>query len=220
MTSEQEPAVKMIPLQLVIIISVFMFFGGAIGGILFCGRFGHEKPTPGARVLSGEGLATQIEKLEKEVAVNPGSAGSWTQLGNLYFDSDQYEKSIEAYRKSLSLEPNNPDVWTDLGIMYRLSGQPRKAIEAFDRAIAIDPKHANSRFNKGVVLLNDLEDEVSAIKEWEDLIRINPSYELSDGKHIDEVILHYRMKQGHQGQPATNQPREAGKMIGEGQAPH
>jgi tetratricopeptide (TPR) repeat protein len=101
--------------------------------------------------------------------VNSGIAGSWTQLGNTYFDSDLYEKSIEAYRKSLSLEPNNPDVWTDLGIMYRLSGHPVKAIEAFDRAMVIDPKHENSRFNKGVVLLNDLEDEVSASREWEDL---------------------------------------------------
>ena len=194
----------MIPLQLVIIISVFMFFGGAIGGILFCGHFGHEKPTSVPRILGSEGLATRIEKLEKEVTVNPGSAGSWTQLGNLYFDSDQDEKSIEAYRKSLSLEPNNPDVWTDLGIMYRLSGQPAKAIEAFDRAMVIDPKHENSRFNKGVVLLNDLKDEVSAIREWEALSRINRSYQLSDGKHIDEVILYYRMKQEEKGQSASN----------------
>jgi len=220
MASEHNPFAKMIPLQLVIIISVFMFFGGAVGGILFCGHFGHEKPTSGARVLSSKGLATQIEKLEKEVAVNPGNAGSWTQVGNVYFDSNQHEKAIEAYQKSLSLEPNNPGVWTDMGIMYRLSGQPAKAIEAFDRAMAIDPKHENSRFNKGVVLLNDLEDETSALREWEELSRINPSYELSDGKHIDEVILYYRMKQGDQGQPAGNQPGEAGGKQGEGQAPH
>ena len=195
MTSEDKYS-KMIPLQLVIVLSVFVFFAGAIGGILFYAHLADEKLTPATGLPSGKGLATRIEKLEKEVAVNPGSAFSWTQLGNLYFDSDQHEKAIEAYQKSLSLEPNDPEVWTDLGIMYRLSGQPAKAIEAFDRAMVIDPKHENSRFNKGVVLLNDLEDETSAIKEWEDLSRINPSYELSDGKNIDEVILYYRMKQG------------------------
>jgi hypothetical protein len=63
----------------------------------------------------------------------------------------------------------------------------------------------------------DLKDGESAIREWEELSRINPSYELPDGEHVDEAILYYRMKQGDKSRPANNQPGEAGGTLGEGQ---
>ena len=217
MDSSREPHGRTIPLQFVIVLSVFVFFVGVISGILFCSRTAHEPLTPKPDITADRNTAAQIERIEKEVALTPGNAGSWTQLGNLCFDSGQYEKAIEAYQKSLSLEPNNADVWTDLGIMYRSTDRPHKAIEAFERAMTIDPKHQNSRFNKGVVLMYDLRDEESAIREWEDLSRINPSYEMPDGEHIDEAILHYRMKQEDKSRPANNQAREPGGTPDEGQ---
>ena len=98
----------------------------------------------------------------------------WVRLGNHYFDSAQYDKAIEAYQKVLSLAPDNADVWTDMGIMHRRKGQPQKAIDAFDRANAADPRHEPSLFNKGIVLMHDLNDMPRAIKVWEDLLAINP----------------------------------------------
>ena len=148
MDSSREPHGRTIPLQFVIVLSVFVFFVGVISGILFCSRTAHEPLTPKPDITADRNTAAQIERIEKEVALTPGNAGSWTQLGNLCFDSGQYEKAIEAYQKSLSLEPNNADVWTDLGIMYRSTDRPHKAIEAFERAMTIDPKHQNSRYNK------------------------------------------------------------------------
>jgi tetratricopeptide (TPR) repeat protein len=201
------------------VLSVFVFFAGVIGGILFCSRYAHEPLTPKLDITADTNTAAQIERIEKEIAVNTSNAGSWTQLGNLYFDSGQYEKAIEAYQKSLSLEPNNADVWTDLGIMYRSTDRPHQAIEAFERAMTIDPKHQNSRFNKGVVLLYDLNEEEPAIKEWEELSRINPSYELTGGEHLDELILHYKLKEEDKKRPSRNQPGKEGVTNVESQRP-
>ena len=198
MASKDESAVKMIPLNLFVLLSVLVFLAGAIGGILLCARLGHEGLTPTSGVANDGRFAAQIERLKKELAAHPDMVESWTQLGNFYFDNNRYERAIDAYRKSLALEPNNPDVWTDLGIMYRSSGQPKKALEAFERAMTIDPKHQKSRFNKGVVLLDDLKDTESGLKEWEEISRINPAFESCDGEHIDELILYYRVKQGGQ----------------------
>jgi len=192
MVSRDEPAVKMIPLDLFILLSVFVFLAGAMGGILFCARLAHDGIARTSGIAKKGRFAAQIERLEKEAAANPDNVDSWTQLGNFYFDSDQYEKAVEAYQKSLSLEPNNPDVWTDLGVMYRSTGEPMKAVEAFERAMTIEPKHEKSRFNKGAVLVNDLQDIESAIKEWEELSRINPAFRSCDGEHIDELIHHYQ----------------------------
>ena len=80
-----------------------------------------------------------------------------------------------------------------LGIMYRRSGQPQKAIEAFDRAIATDPKHENSRFNKGIVLMHDLNDREGAIAAWEELVEVNPNALTPNGSQpLKEMINRVR----------------------------
>ena len=132
--------------------------------------------------------ATQILSLEQEVAVNPTNVNAWVQLGNVYFDTNNFPKSIRAYEKSLELNPNNANVLTDLGVMYRRNGQPGKALESFDKAIAINPALEQARFNKGVVLNYDMGDREGAIKAWEEVLRINPNALAPNGQTISEAI--------------------------------
>jgi len=133
-------------------------------------------------------LAGMAAALEKEAAANPENADIWIQLGNTYFDSDDPDRAIAAYEKALALTPDNPDVWTDLGVMYRRKGQPQKAVEVFDRAIEVDGRHQTARFNKGVVLLHDLQDLPGAIQAWEELVRINPVATTPSGQSVDELV--------------------------------
>lgn len=137
--------------------------------------------------LSNE-QATAILQLEQEVAVNPSNVEAWTQLGHVYFDTNNPPKAIRAYEKALELSPGNPNVLTDLGVMYRRSGQPGKALEVFDKAMASAPNHEQSRFNKGVVLLNDMNDKEGAIKAWEELLKVNPNAMAPNGQPIAEII--------------------------------
>jgi len=137
--------------------------------------------------LSNE-QAKNILSLEQAVASDPTNIQAWTNLGHVYFDTNNPPKAIRAYEKSLELSPDNPNVLTDLGVMYRRSGQPEKALEAFKRAIAVDPKHEQSRFNMGVVLRYDMNDREGALKAWEDLLRINPSATAPNGQPLSEAI--------------------------------
>lgn len=137
--------------------------------------------------LSNE-QARNILSLEQEVAVNPTNVDAWTQLGNVYFDTQNFAKAIRAYEKSLELSPNNPNVLTDLGVMYRRTGQPEKAVDAFERAMAIAPNHEQSRFNKGIVLRYDMNDTEGAVKAWEELLRVNPNAVAPNGQPISEAI--------------------------------
>ena len=90
--------------------------------------------------------------------------------------------------KATALKPNNANVQTDLGVMYRKAGQPKEAIEAFEKAVRIDPKHEIARFNKGIVLLHDLNDREGALKVWQDLVNINPAAMTPSGKPLAELI--------------------------------
>ena len=129
-----------------------------------------------------------IMQLKQTVSTNPDNADAWAQLGHAYFDTDQYEKAIEAYKKYLEIKPDNADIWTDLGVMYRRKGNPQEAIRSFDKAVQVNPSHQQSRFNKGVVLLNDLNDRSGAVTAWKELLKINPSAVAPNGRPISELI--------------------------------
>ena len=129
-----------------------------------------------------------IDTLKAQVRKNPNDKAAWIQLGNSYFNANLPDKAIVAYNKALALDPQDADVWTDLGVMYRRSGQPKKAVECFDRAMKIDPHHQVSRFNKGVVLLHDLNDEAGALKSWESLLAINPDAKTPDGQPLRGLV--------------------------------
>jgi cytochrome c-type biogenesis protein CcmH/NrfG len=145
--------------------------------------------------------ASRIFSLEKQVAANPANVEGWTELGNLYFDTGQFKKAIEAYKKSLEFNPNNASVWTDMGVMYRRDGQPFEAIAAFHKAMDVDPRHEVSRFNKGVVLMHDLDDLQGAIGAWEDLIAVNPSAKAPNGKTVKELVQKLKAGQNQQKSP-------------------
>jgi len=176
---------------------------GFFGGVMFA-VFKPQSPPVQSQMQSPPPQAAETDRsativtLEQETKANPQNANAWIQLGNEYFDSNQYDKAIQAYSKSLELKPNNANVWTDMGIMYRRSGKPEEAIKAFDRAIESDPKHEISRMNKGIVLLHDMNDTDGAINAWEGLLEINPIAMAPTGRSVDEMIQQLK-KQGQQG---------------------
>ncbi len=122
-------------------------------------------------------VASQIKTLQEIVKKDPKNLPALVELGNLYFDTDQPKEAIDAYGRYLAVKPDNADVRTDMGIMYRKLGQFDRAIEEFRKAAQSDPKHANSRYNTGLVLLHDKGDMKGAIKAWEDYLKVDPNSE-------------------------------------------
>lgn len=172
---------------------------GFVGGV----AFGIYKSDP-APAMPGMGMppsanasadqAEQIETLKDLTLKTPDDAKLWVQLGHLYFDSGKYQEAIEAYEKSLEIAPGDPDIITDLGVMYRRVGKPEKAVAKFDEAIAIDPSHQISRFNKGIVLMHDLEDAEGAVETWRKLLELNPEAKMPNGQPVRELISQFEKK--------------------------
>ncbi|MFH0994260.1 MAG: tetratricopeptide repeat protein [Pseudomonadota bacterium] len=173
------------------------FVAGLLAGVLLTlyktGGSPPADPHQHAEQKSSAGMSDQIAGLEFKTSQNPGDIAGWIQLGNLCFDADLPEKSIAAYDKALALNPNNADVLTDQGVMYRKAGKYDKAVLNFDKAIRVNPKHEISRFNKGIVLMHDLNNPQGAIKAWEELLAVNPLAMAPNGQSIDEMLK--KMKQ-------------------------
>ncbi len=149
-----------------------------------------SQPPPPQAGTQGPSVETaaRIFELEKLTNQNPNDVEAWIQLGNLFFDSENHEKAIDAYQKSLAIKPNDANVLTDMGVMYRRSGKPAEAIKAFDKAIAVDPRHEVSRFNKGIVLMHDLNDLAGAVRAWEGLVAVNPAAKSPTGQLVSELV--------------------------------
>ncbi|MBI5590346.1 MAG: tetratricopeptide repeat protein [Deltaproteobacteria bacterium] len=174
------------------------FVAGILVGVLLTlyktgGSPAMPPPASQADHKSTAELSDQIAGLEFRTSQNPGDIAGWIQLGNLCFDANLPEKAITAYEKALALNPDNADVLTDLGVMYRKAGKFDKAIQNFDKAVSVDPKHEIARFNKGIVLMHDLNNPKGAIQAWEELLAINPLAMAPNGQSIDEMLK--KMKQ-------------------------
>jgi cytochrome c-type biogenesis protein CcmH/NrfG len=168
---------------------------GFIGGVVFSAyRLGGTTSTTNAggpmpiTAQQEDMIASLIEKTRN----NPEDVEAWTQLGHLYFDTDQPVKAIDAYEKSLALDASRPDVWTDLGVMHRRNGEPQKAIEAFDKAVSLRNDHQIALYNKGIVLMHDLKDPKGAVAAWEKLLELNPDAKTPAGDSLKNIIEQMR----------------------------
>ena len=197
MAKKKEVGSEYVKKETMMLVAFIALIVGFMGGIVFSVyKSGSKEPVqiaaPQPQVAQEKGPTSEqlgmILALEKETLSDPKNDEAWIQLGNLYFDTNQPEKAIRAYNKSLELNPNDANVMTDLGVMYRRSGQPSKALEAFDKAIKIDPRHEISRFNKGIVLMHDLQDQKSALQAWEELVNINPVAKSPNGQPLKELV--------------------------------
>jgi cytochrome c-type biogenesis protein CcmH/NrfG len=156
-------------------------------------------PSPGQQQTSGPMPLTpqkraEIEGLKAMAAKTPDNPDAWIQLGHIYFDSGQHADAVEAYEKALAIAPNNANVLTDLGVMYRRTKQPEKAIASFDKAIQVDQRHEIARFNKGIVLLHDLNDLEGAMAAWRELVEVNPNAKAPNGQTVKALIQQFEQK--------------------------
>jgi len=69
--------------------------------------------------------------LKKSIALDNSVTDAHVQLGNLYADQHEYEKSIPEYERALELDPNLPDAHYRLGTDLVHAGQKEKAQKEF-----------------------------------------------------------------------------------------
>ncbi len=81
----------------------------------------------------GSGLDVhEVESLlQRSIALDGKTAEAYMQLGNLYADQHQYEKSVPEYVQALELNPNLPDAHYRLGTDYVHMGQKDRAQSEF-----------------------------------------------------------------------------------------
>jgi cytochrome c-type biogenesis protein CcmH/NrfG len=117
--------------------------------------------------------APLLERLKSE----PNNAQLLAEIGNLYYDSRQYQLAVDYYQRSLKIQPRNSNVRTDLGTTLWYLGDADKAIEQFKTVLKTEPTKANALMNLGVVEWQGKMDVPAALAAWEKLLATNPNFE-------------------------------------------
>ncbi len=116
----------------------------------------------------------RVQALQTVATGDPKNIESRVQLGNMYFDAEQYPQAITWYEQAIALNPADPNVSTDLGVAYYYTNQPDKALAQFDKSLAADPKHIKTLLNVGIVRAFGKSDMPGAAKAWEQVVAISP----------------------------------------------
>jgi len=142
----------------------------------------------------------QAEPLLAKLQSDPKNAELLANLGNIYYDTQQFPVAIDYYEKSLKLKPKDASVRTDMATAYWYVGNADTAIAEFNKALADEPNKANALFNLGVVQWQGKLDVEAALATWQKLLETNPNYENKDKllELMAQVKRHAGMKPGTQ----------------------
>ena len=117
----------------------------------------------------------RVKALEAAAAQNAKDAQARVQLGNIFFDAEQYAQAINWYEQAIRINPNDANVSTDLGVAYYYTNQPDRALAQFDHSLRVDPKHIKTLLNVGIVRAFGKQDLPGAAKAWQQVVELSPN---------------------------------------------
>ncbi|HMA18628.1 MAG TPA: tetratricopeptide repeat protein [Thermoanaerobaculia bacterium] len=161
---------------------------GFIGGYFAAGG-GRPGPAPAASATGApgaEGAAGRVEEIQNAVARDPENPKLLTQLGNAWYDREDWDRAIAAYEKARRKAPDDASLLSDLGAAYRNRGEFKRAVALFERARQKDKEHWQSLLNLVLIHAYDLHDSAGAQRWFDELKRRYP--EIPDLDRIQERI--------------------------------
>jgi cytochrome c-type biogenesis protein CcmH/NrfG len=116
----------------------------------------------------------RVQALRAIAEQDPKNAQPRVDLGNMYFDAEQYTDAIRWYEEALAINPRDPNVSTDLGVAYYYTNQPARAVTQFEHSLEVDPAHTKTMLNMGIVKAFGQQDLAGAVEAWERVVALAP----------------------------------------------
>jgi len=138
---------------------------------------GAQTPTPAQMQKMAD---TQAGPLLEKLKADPTNAGLLENIGNIYYDAQQFPTAIDYYQRALKVQPADTGVRTDMATAYWYTGNADAAIAEFQKSLSYEPNKPNTLFNLGIVEWQGKMDIDKAVVTWQKLLDTNPNYEAKD----------------------------------------
>lgn len=112
---------------------------------------------------------------KRTIHFNPESYSSYTNLGNIYGHTNDFDQEIACHKKALEIKPNSSDALFNLASTYLDMNEFDKAIPLFKKIISLNPYNHRALESLGIIYAKTGERE-SAEKYFLEALSINKKY--------------------------------------------
>ncbi len=93
----------------------------------------------GANNRDAGNIPEAIKYFGKAAELNPGNGGIYTDIGNIYFGINEYEKAKTYYLKNVQKNVDADYAWSNLGLVAETLGNTDEALENYNKALKLNP---------------------------------------------------------------------------------
>ena len=169
---------------------VTLLSGGLIGFAIGFFAAGGGRPSSsrgsGPAAAAGDRIAELVHSVERD----PENPELLMDLGNAYYDREDWDRAVDSYEKARRKAPKNPNLLSDLGAAHRNRGEFDLAVAYFRKARENDPEHWQSLLNWVLVEAYDRKDAPAAQAAFDELKKRYPEVPQLD--RIQEQISSLR----------------------------
>ncbi len=113
-----------------------------------------------------------IEAYRRVVAIDPGYAAAWNNLGLLLHRMGRYDEAREAYTAALRADARLAEAAYNLGSLDEDCGDTEQAIARYRHALELQPDYADAHFNLAAALARSGRNEEAA-RHWERYLELD-----------------------------------------------
>ena len=136
-----------------------------------------------------------ISNFQRAIALAPGMARAYDNLGLCYFYQNQNDLAVENYQKAIELDrgSGHPSAWPylNLAITQQFLNQLSDAEKNLREAIRLDPSFAKAHFQLGTVL-ESLQEPEAALEELKEAARLDPAFA---EPHMAMALVYHKLGQ-------------------------
>ena len=113
------------------------------------------------------------------IALDPGHAAAYINLGTIYFHQRQYARAEDLYRQATEADPGYVLAFFDLGNVLDELERFEESIVAYQRAVVLAPRYADAHYNLALAYERRGERR-NALRHWQAYARLDRSGPWSD----------------------------------------
>ena len=114
-----------------------------------------------------------IKAYESAVALDPGSAGAWLNLGTIFFNTRQFARAESYYKRALEADPEYALAHFNIANLYDERGNYAAALEHYRHAVRLHAGYADAHYNLAL-LYQGSGQVMEAVRHWKIYLKLDP----------------------------------------------
>lgn len=105
--------------------------------------------------MDEEKLKEELEKWEREIALDPENAEAYSKRGTVLFVLGRKKEALDSYNRALEINSEYEKAWNNKGVALAYSGRKKEALDCYIKALKINPNYEKIKRNRRLLIESD-----------------------------------------------------------------